>query len=171
MNERAGSAIVEKLETVLGPLSGRRVSVLGLAFKARTGDIRFSPALRLIRSLAERGAALRASDPVARVSAEVVVQVDDPYEAAAGADALVVATGWPAYRELDPERLRIVMAGHVVLDAVNVLDAKAFGDAGLDVYGVGRGRPTTFAPVPWRPLEWMLESDSAPEPADVAVAS
>jgi len=90
----------------------------------------------------------------------VLDQVGDPYEAAAAADALVVATAWPAYGRLRARRLREVMAGHVVLDAVDVLDAHAFGDAGFDVYGVGRGRPTSFAPVLRRPLEWMLDSES-----------
>ncbi len=172
VNRNAGSAMVDKLEALLGSLAGRRIGVLGLAFKAGTGDTRFSPALRLIKELSERGAVLVASDPLARVSGDVVEQAEDPYEVAQAADALVVATGWAAYRELDPERLRSVMTGHVVLDAVNVLDPDAFGRAGLDVYGVGRGRPTSFTPVPWRPLEWMLDADGSPsQPAELPVAS
>lgn len=161
VNDGARAAVIDKLEATLGPLPGRRIGVLGLAFKPGTGDVRHSPAVGLVEALVARGATVRAHDPVASVPAMVVDQVDDPYQAAAATDALVVATAWPAYGRLRPERLREVMAGHVVLDAVDVLDAHAFGDAGFDVYGVGRGLPTSFAPVLWRPLEWMLDSEAA----------
>lgn len=157
VNEGALGSLVDKLEAVLGPLHGRRIGVLGLAFKPGTGDVRHSPAVALVDALVARGAAVRAHDPLASVPALGPGQVDDPYEAATAADALVVATAWPAYRTLRPERVREVMAGHVVLDAVDVLDAHDFGEAGFDVYGVGRGLPTSFAPVLWRPLEWTLD--------------
>ena len=160
VNVGALANLVDKLEAVLGPLSGRRIGVLGLAFKPGTGDVRDSPAIGLVEALVARGAIVRAHDPIASVPAVVLDQVDDPYGAAASADALVVATAWPAYRHLQPERLREVMAGHVVLDAVDVLDGSAFGEAGFDVYAVGHGLPTSFAPVLWRPLEWMLDSES-----------
>ena len=158
VNDGALASLIDKLESVLGPLPGRQIGVLGLAFKAGTGDVRHSPAVRLVEALVERGAIVRAHDPVASVPAGMLDQVDDPYDAASGADALVVATAWPTYRRLQPERLRQIMAGHVVLDAVDVLDAHEFGEAGFDVYGVGRGLPTSFAPVLWNPLEWMLDS-------------
>ncbi len=158
VNDGALVALVDKLEATLGPLPGRRIGLLGLAFKPGTGDVRHSPAVGLTEALVARGATVVAHDPVASVPATVLDQVDDPYQAAAAADALVVATAWPIYRDLRPERLRAVMAGHVILDAVDVLEVDAFGKAGFDVYGVGRGLSTSFAPVLWRPLEWMLDS-------------
>ena len=166
VNDGALAALVDKLEATLGPLPGRRIGVLGLAFKAGTGDVRHSPAVRLVEALVARGAIVAAHDPVASVPATLVDQVDDIYQAAAGADALVVATAWPDYRrDLRPGQLREVMAGHTILDAVDVLDAQDFGDAGFDVYGVGRGLPTSFAPVLWRSLEWMIGSPAADSPA------
>lgn len=173
VNQAASASIVAKLSARLGTLEGARIGLLGLAFKAGTGDVRDSPAIALARELVARGCTVWAHDPLAVVNDEPLVQVDDPYVAAGGADALVVATAWPAYRSLDAHRLRGVMAGHVVLDAVDVLDASAVQQAGLDGYGVGRGRPTTFAPVPWRPLEWMLgpvEAAAAPSTRTGAAA-
>lgn len=160
VNDAALATLVAKLEIALGTLQGRRVGLLGLAFKAGTDDVRHSPAVGLVEALVARGARVVAHDPIARVDSADLVQVEDPYEVAVDADAVVVATAWPAYQALQPARLRAAMRGHVVLDAVNVLDAKAFGALGLDVYGVGRGLPTAFNPVLLRPLEWMLPSGS-----------
>lgn len=162
VNEDALLAVAEKLEFALGSLQGRRIGVLGLAFKPGTDDVRHSPALALTKALLARGAVVRAHDPAAAMPAEVEAeQVDDPYEAARDADAVVVATAWPAYRDLQPARLRQVMQGHVVLDAVDVLDLGALDRAGLGAYGVGRGRACSFVPVLCRPLEWMLQDAKA----------
>ena len=163
-NEAALASLAAKIESALGTLEGRTIAVLGLAFKADTDDTRFSPAVALVRELIRRGAHVRAHDPIARVVEPGVYQVTGPYEAADGADALVVATGWTQYRELDPARLRESMAGHVIMDAVGVLAMEPLRDAGFDLYGIGRGLVTSFAPVLWRPLEWMLD---AGEPSGV----
>ncbi len=162
VNEDALLAVADKIEFALGSLQGRRIGVLGLAFKPGTDDVRHSPALALIKALLARGAVVRAHDPAAAMPAEVEAeQVGDPYEAARDADAVVVATAWPAYRDLQPARLRQVMQGHVVLDAVDVLDLGALDMAGLGAYGVGRGRACSFVPVLCRPLEWMLQDAKA----------
>ena len=137
------------------------IAVLGLAFKAGTDDTRQSPGLALASQLSRKGAEVRAHDPLAVVAAQGFEQVGDPYEAAEGADALVVATGWPSYRDLRPDRLGRLMCQAVVLDAAGVLDEGAFAGAGLDFYGVGRGQPTSFHPVIWRPFEWSLASGAA----------
>ena len=174
VNDGSRASLVGKLEAALGPLSGKRVGVLGLAFKPGTDDVRHSPALGLVEDLVALGASVQAHDPVASVPSLGDGQVDDPYEAASGADAVVVVTAWPEYGDLDPGRLQRCMEGHVVLDAVNLLDAAAFGAAGLDVYGVGRGHPLSVAPVLWRPLEWMIDAEptvsldeAGPEDVDV----
>ncbi len=164
-NDTALITLAAKIESALGSLEGRTIAVLGLAFKAGTDDTRFSPAVALVRELEKRGAHVRAHDPIARVAEPGVHQVADPYEAAHGAEALVVATGWEQYRELDPLRLREAMSGHVIMDAVGVLAIEPLRDAGFDLYGIGRGLVTSFAPVLWRPLEWMLD---AGQPSGVA---
>ncbi len=158
INERARRSVVEKLEVALGDLAGVRVGVLGLAFKPGTDDTRDSPAVDLVNLLVERGAAVRAQDPLAAPIALPAPRVADPLEAAAGADALVVATAWTDYAALDPATVGEVMARRVVLDAVGVLPADRWRDAGFVVYGVGRGAPTSFHPVVWAPIEWALRS-------------
>lgn len=165
VNDEALLGLVAKLEAALGPLAGRRIGVLGLAFKADTDDVRHSPAVALVEALAAAGARVRVHDPLAVAPGLAAEQVGDPYEAVREADAVVVATGWAAYARLEPARLRAAMRGQVVLDAVGLLDAEALAEVGLDLYGVGRGRPLDFHAVVWRPLQWTL--DDAP----VAVAA
>jgi len=160
VNDDALLRLVAKLQSALGPLAGLRVGVLGLAFKAGTDDVRHSPAVALVEALAAAGARVRAHDPLAVTPALPAEQVADPYEAVREADAVVVATAWPVYATLVPGRLRAAMRGRVILDAVGVLDADAVAEAGLDLYGIGRGRPLDFHPVVWGPLEWTL--DEAP---------
>jgi UDPglucose 6-dehydrogenase len=164
INARARRSVVDKLETALGSLAGARVGVLGLAFKPGTDDTRDSPAVELVRLLTERGAEVRAHDPLAAPLPLPALRVDDPLDLARDADALVVATGWSAYADLDPAVLGDLMARRIVLDAVNVLPAADWRDAGFVVYGVGRGAPTSFHPVVWAPILWALRSRAtAPE--------
>ena len=162
VNAQAQDGLVAKLRATLGPLAGARIGVLGLAFKPGTDDIRHSPAVGLVHALTGAGAMVRVHDPL--VARDVVPgeRVDDPYAVAAEADALVVATAWPQYATLSPERLQRAMRGRVVLDAVGVLDPEACAAAGLDAYGVGRGRPLAFHPVVWLPLQWTLEGAEPP---------
>ncbi|NNN08265.1 MAG: UDP-glucose/GDP-mannose dehydrogenase family protein [Acidimicrobiaceae bacterium] len=166
VNSEALDSILRKLEVALGSLQGKRITILGLAFKPGTGDVRFSPGLGLGEALAQRGVLVRAHDPVAAPVTTSMELVSDPYQAVVGADALVIMTAWPQYRELDHERLREEMKGHVVLDAVNVVGIDEVAHVDFDVYGVGRGLSTDFAPVLWPPLEWMLDS----EPHNAAVS-
>ncbi len=161
INARARLSVVDKLETALGGLAGARVGVLGLAFKPGTDDTRDSPAVDLVRLLVERGAEVVVQDPLAAPLELPALRVDDPLDVATGADALVVATGWSDYAALDPAAFGEAMARRVVLDAVNVLPADRWRDAGFVVYGVGRGAPTSFHPVVWAPIEWALRSRSA----------
>jgi UDPglucose 6-dehydrogenase len=121
------------------------VAVLGLAFKPNTDDVRDSPALDIIRCLLERGATIRAHDPVARCNAERaldgldVTLCADPYEAAQAAEAILIATGWDDYRGLDLPRLAEAMKEPVMVDGVNLYDSETARDAGFRYAGVGRG--------------------------------
>jgi UDPglucose 6-dehydrogenase len=130
------------LEQQLGDLTGKRIALLGLAFKPDTDDIRDSPALALARALRDRGADVVACDPeaAARVRAtEPWLRIEaEPIAAATGADAVVLATEWPAYVTLDPADLAAVMAGTIVLDGRNVLESSRVSAAGLTYAAVGR---------------------------------
>jgi len=124
-----------------GRTASSRVAVLGLAFKPGTDDTRQAPALDVIKALQRDGARIAATDPVAlpRV-AEYLPGVDltiDPYECVRDANAVILATEWPLYRELDWRRIRDLMAGNVVVDGRNALDHKFLSTLGFCCYGVG----------------------------------
>ncbi|MEV6625945.1 UDP-glucose/GDP-mannose dehydrogenase family protein [Amycolatopsis sp. NPDC051106] len=122
-----------------GSLAGARIGLLGLAFKAGTGDLRDSPALAVAADLARAGAELTAHDPAvgAVPGLDTVQVVDDPYLVAKDAAALVVLTEWPQFRDLDWARLAASAAHAVVIDTRNLLDPDALAAAGFTHLGVG----------------------------------
>ena len=145
VNDDRKARMVERVERALGgDLSGKAIAVLGLAFKPNTDDMREAPSIPLINALVERGAEVRAFDPVAREQAEQVLpQIEfakDPYAAADGADALVIVTEWDEFRALDLEKVAASMRGKVLVDLRNVYDREDAKAAGLAHHGVGRGR-------------------------------
>ena len=145
-------AIVDRLARLLGRpaagvggLAGLRIAVLGLAFKARTDDVRQSPALALIRLLREAGATVVATDPRAGARALAadpeLALADHLADALTGADAVLVATEWPDYGALDWAALAPRMAGDLVYDTRGVVDRAAVTAAGLRLVTLG-GRDT-----------------------------
>jgi UDPglucose 6-dehydrogenase len=118
-------------------LKGRTIGLLGLAFKPDTDDLREAPALDVARKLIERGARVKAHDPVAmdvyrrNYPDSNVILCDTAEEAANGADAVVLITEWPHYRELDWDALVPTMQRKVVLDGRNVLDRTKLEQAGV----------------------------------------
>jgi UDPglucose 6-dehydrogenase len=144
INREAQRRFVTRADELLGGLDGRTICVWGLAFKENTDDLRESPAVAVVELLAERGAIVHAHDPAAIANAAIrlpyVVLRDDPYEAAEGADAVMLCTPWPDYAAIDFTRLASVMQGDLVLDGRNMLDATAVTDARLRHEGIGRGR-------------------------------
>lgn len=138
------------LEVALdGDLTGKRIAILGLAFKPETDDIRDSPALGLARALRDRGAEVVGCDPEAddrARQAEPWLRIADaPIEAAQGADAVVLATEWPAYLTIEPTALANVMRGTLLLDGRDVLDPTAVRTAGLEYRALGREAPALEA--------------------------
>ena len=135
--------MVRKTEEVLGGLWGRRIALLGLAFKPDTDDVRESPALDLAELFLARGATVVAHDPVAMANARVtqvgqrLTYASGPYAAAKGADALVVVTDWDAYRKLDMKRLSWLLARPAVFDLRGIYQPEAVAEAGLDYHCVG----------------------------------
>jgi UDPglucose 6-dehydrogenase len=145
VNDDRKAQMVERVSGGLGgDLSGKRVAVLGLAFKPNTDDMRDAPSIPLINALIERGATVSAFDPVAREQAEKIFQgiefAPDAYAAAADADALVIVTEWDEFRALDLEKIAELLRGKVLVDLRNVYDRDEAEEAGLIYYGVGRGR-------------------------------
>jgi UDPglucose 6-dehydrogenase len=138
--------LIDGLERARGAsVAGARVAVLGLTFKANTDDLRESPALRLAERLAARGATVIAFDPVATergvtqlAAAGVAVEAAATAEAAiADADAVVVGTEWPEFRQLDWAELAPTMRGAIIADGRRVVDVPAATEAGLTVVTLG----------------------------------
>jgi len=138
--------VVEVLEQSLGALAGKQVALLGVTFKAGTDDLRESPALAIGRGLAGRGASLSVHDPLAEVAGldELLragvsgAGAGDVTGALAGADAVVLATEWPAYRSIDWQAAAAAMRGRLVLDTRGIGDADVARAAGLTVIVHGR---------------------------------
>lgn len=154
-NERQVEEVVAKLKQMIGSLLYQRtIAVFGLAFKPNTNDIRNSASLKVIRRLKQEGATIKAHDPMvspgaplahsesmgsdASASIDAIDTIfDDPYEAADGADAVLILTDWPQYAELDYTRIRDHMVNPCIFDARNLLDSKALGDLGYQYAGIG----------------------------------
>ena len=145
-NERQAERMVDKIQKAVGGRRGARIAVLGLAFKPNTDDVREAPALRIIAGLKRRGLAITAFDPVAADAASRLPEMKDVaiaadlYDAARGADALVIVTEWNEFRNLNLTHLKQVMRRPVLCDLRNIYDPDEVEAAGLSYVGVGRGR-------------------------------
>lgn len=147
-NQEPVRDMVKHLESALGDLKDKVVALWGLSFKPKTDDVREAPALDLVEQLLAKGASIRATDPQALETAQEGLKyrnikggIDlfgDMYEAAVGADALVVATEWNQFRSPDPERLAKAMRGRIIFDGRNCMIPESLTDAGFSYRGVGR---------------------------------
>ncbi len=143
VNRTLTDGLVEKIGTAMESVSGKELGLLGLAFKPNTNSIAGSSSVLLARHLMARGAHIRAYDPVAipDARAELTTNVrycDTPYSAAEGADALVVATGWPEFRALDFDRIKRLLKRPLIVDTKNLLDGVRLRTMGFEYVGVGR---------------------------------
>ena len=142
VNELQKRRVVGKLQKHLGSLVGRRVALLGLAFKAHTDDMREASSLVLSARLQADGAQVSAYDPVAEEEARKLLRgvefAGSALGAVDGADAVVLVTEWPEFRELDWGQVRARMAGNLVIDGRNFVDRDALSGAGFIYEGVGR---------------------------------
>ena len=135
--------MVTKLKQLVGQLLYKKtIAVLGLSFKAGTSDVRNSLALKVIDHLEKDGAIVRAHDPVAIPEVHVLkpdlTYCQDPYEAVEDADALLILTEWPSFKDLDYGRIKALMAGPFVVDGRNLLDPDTMADLGFSYVGIGR---------------------------------
>jgi len=143
VNERQRDRMVEKITRALGgDARGKAVAVLGLSFKPETDDMRDAPSVDILQKLQQRGATIRAFDPVAMTNAARelpdVTLCKNEYEACENADALVLMTEWNQFRMLDLERVRTLLREPVVVDLRNVYDPAAMRKAGFRYDSVGR---------------------------------
>ena len=142
VNKQRIERFFEKIHQALWVIKGKRVAVLGLAFKANTDDIRFAPALEVVKRLLEEGADVHASDPEAVSRTKVLFpQVhyhEDPYDALRDADAALVCTEWAIFRRLDWERAGTLMARKLVIDGRNLYTPQAMREKGFEYYSFGR---------------------------------
>ena len=143
INDEQCRRFLRKVRSALWTLRGKKLAVLGLAFKGGTDDIRESPALTVIQSLCNEGSRVVAYDPAAadRARAELppeVVMADSVYRAADGADALLILTDWEEFAELDLERLRSLLHYPIVIDGRNLYSPERMAAAGFIYSSIGR---------------------------------
>ncbi len=146
INERRAELFLKKLRNALWVLHDKTIAVLGLSFKAGTDDTRESPSLRIVDALLKEGASLQLHDPKAMPLLRKVLPeehgrltyCESPYFAAAGAQALLVLTEWPEYKQLDWPKLRSLMDLPLIVDGRNLLDPEAMRRAGFEYISVGR---------------------------------
>ena len=142
VNKQRIDRFLEKVHKALWVVKGKHVAVLGLAFKANTDDVRFAPALEVVKRLLEEGAIVHATDPEAISRTKTlfpkVTYHEDPYEALRGADAALVCTEWDVFRNLDWKRAKPLMARGLVVDGRNLYSPKHMRELGFEYYSFGR---------------------------------
>ena len=143
VNRERAAHFTALMEKVLSPLDDRVIAVLGLAFKPNTDDMREARSVEVIQRLVQRGARVRAYDPVATTNARQilpasVVYCDSPYDAAAGADGVALVTEWNEFKLLNLERLRTAMRRPAVFDGRNVWEPERMRRLGFEYHSIGR---------------------------------
>jgi UDPglucose 6-dehydrogenase len=140
------SVFVEKIKKALWILKDKKIAVLGLAFKPQTDDVRNAPSIGLVRVLLEEASLLRLYDPQASENMKSIFEEIPPkimyassaYEAAEGANALLIVTEWDEFRELDLARIKQAMANPIIIDGRNVFDPQKVRNEGFEYYCIGR---------------------------------
>ena len=142
VNKERIDRFMEKVRKALWVVKGKHVALLGLAFKANTDDIRFAPALEVLKRLIAEGAVVHASDPEAIGRTKLLFPQahyhDDPNEALKGADAALVCTEWDVFKKLDWERAGKIMSRKLVLDGRNLYSPAAMRALGFEYASFGR---------------------------------
>jgi UDPglucose 6-dehydrogenase len=142
VNKQRIERFFEKVRRALWVVKGKRVAVLGLAFKANTDDVRFSPALEVVKELLRQGAQVQATDPEAISRAKALFPAasyhEDPYDALRDAEAALVCTEWDVFRDLDWERAGKLMARRLVVDGRNLYSPSRMRELGFEYFSFGR---------------------------------
>jgi UDPglucose 6-dehydrogenase len=142
VNRQRVNVFLEKVCKALWVIKGKQEAVLGLAFKAKTDDIRSAPALEVVKYLLDEGAIVRVSDPEAISGTKAlfpkVTYHDDPYEALEGADAALVFTELDIFRTLNRARAKSLMPRGLITDGRNLYSPQKMRELGLEYYSFGR---------------------------------
>ncbi|KAF0135321.1 MAG: UDPglucose 6-dehydrogenase [Candidatus Saganbacteria bacterium] len=142
VNEFQIDAFIGKIIKTLKNIRGKKIVLLGLSFKPETDDLRDAPSLKIINSLTKKGAIIKAYDPAAETTAKKTLPnvqfCKDIYEALKGADAIVLATEWPEFRDLDFEKVKKIVKNPVIFDGRNIYDPKRIREMGFKYIGIGR---------------------------------
>jgi UDPglucose 6-dehydrogenase len=143
INEEQRHRFLRKIRNALWTLRGKRIGILGLAFKGGTDDIRESPAILLVQALLQEGCHLCAYDPAAmerarEVFGEKVEFVTNSYDAAKAADALLILTDWEEFATLDLAQIKQKMRYPIVIDGRNLYRPETMAALGFSYYSVGR---------------------------------
>lgn len=144
INSEQRQVFLKKVRGALWTLRGKKLAVLGLAFKGDTDDVRESPAIEIIEALLAEGAKVRAYDPAAIPKTREIVETNgleyaaDAYDAMTGADALLILTEWKEFAALDLNRVQKLLKYPMVIDGRNLYDANQMTEVGLMYYSVGR---------------------------------
>lgn len=143
INRNQRRRVVFTLRKALGNLDEKVIGVFGLSFKPNTDDIREAPALEIIHLLQNEGAEIKAYDPQAMENAAEcltrVTMCENPYKVAEGADAIILATEWNEFKQIDLEKIRGLMRQPIIMDGRNLWDPERMAALGFKYFGVGRG--------------------------------
>jgi UDPglucose 6-dehydrogenase len=141
-NESQKALMIRKIKDAMGELKGRTIAVLGLSFKPNTDDMRDAPSMYIIHGLVKENATIRAYDPVCtKGENEAIPRVKyckDPYDAAKGADALVIVTEWNEFRNLELDKVMKLLKEPYFFDLRNIYDPLRMKEKGFRYYCVGR---------------------------------
>jgi UDPglucose 6-dehydrogenase len=141
INQQRVEQFVEKIRKELWVIRGKKIAVWGLAFKPNTDDVRFAPSIAIVKALVAEGAAIRAYDPEAAEKAKVLLPdvsyCADAYQAAEGADAVVLLTEWEEFRKIDWNRLATLVERPLIIDGRNALPSQEVAAHGFHYIGIG----------------------------------
>lgn len=139
---------VEKVRRTIGSLKGKTLAVWGLSFKPNTDDLREAPSLSILPALTSAGARLRVYDPVSMPKARTMFRkakfCRNPYEAAQGADAILILTEWNEFKQVDFQKLKSIVKQPLLVDGRNMYDPREMAEKGFVYHGIGRGENSKF---------------------------
>ena len=144
INKHQREIIVAKIKNMVdGKLQGKKIAVLGLAFKPNTDDVRESPAIDIIQILLSRKAKIKAYDPIAKdnthkILGKKITYSGNPYLCAKGNDVLLIATDWPEFKNLNWKKIKKLLKAPNIVDARNILEPAEMKEMGFKYVGIGR---------------------------------
>ncbi len=144
INEEQKKSFIKLIEDKIWILKGKKIGILGLAFKPETDDMRNAPAVDIIRALQKEGARIKAYDPqAAQKAGEVLCNVEfskDAYKAVSGCDCLLLLTEWNEFKKLDFKRIKKQMKHAIIFDGRNFFNETKMRECGFEYFGIGRGK-------------------------------